>query len=125
MTLEIVVGDLPHGAEVQLTFHGLFDSGERAGASKWDFQLALDRLEDGAPVEMAQVEFYDRPLLPVEVDWTGTGKADSFGVVRLQIAYRLCRGRPNYLPSCLLLPGSFLSAELIDPTPWAEAPACP
>jgi hypothetical protein len=128
MVLDLTLAGLPPAAPIALSFHGVFDFAARGRALPWDYQLVLSRVNaDGVTRSDPVLELsgFNAVDFPVAGDWSGAGVADASGVAFLDLFFEQCRERAGAVGGgCLVLPGSYLVARVVDPAPWEAAPAC-
>jgi hypothetical protein len=117
--LTFALGDLPPSARVVLSGHALLDFPARKGLAAWGYTVDLflyeapDRIWVNGASAFLGVDF------PVVLDFSRQRDASLVGI--------LTEGLDAACKSdlfCLLVPGSYLEARVIDPSPWSSPPAC-
>jgi hypothetical protein len=125
-TLRFALGDLPSDALVNLSLHGVLDLPARGQTTPWDYWIEIAVADAAGNVRQAiDVSAFNAVDFPIQRDWSGESRSDPSGVVDVHLLFAHCRGREGRLTEgagCALLPGSYLTARVVDPAPWESAP---
>jgi hypothetical protein len=116
-TWPVSVGGFPPGATVSYALFWGLDIAERAGKEPFDPFIGI--------TVSAAVAFSIRdhvPKFPAWREFDSSTKADGDGVVQLPLVLEDCEGAAP--STCSVAPTSTLDFELVDRSPWLEAPPC-
>ena len=121
--LRVTLPGLPPSVLVTLSLHVVLDLADRGKTLPWDYSIVLRR---GDPLLDYPILFeeagYNAVDFPIAGDWSGLSVTSAEGVAELPISFTQCTGRGA--GGCILLPGSSVTARLIDAEPWRAPPQC-
>lgn len=125
--LRLALGDLPPAAPVVASSHWVLDFANRSSSIPWDYWVRIGALLPGDAQARPALDLaaFNAVAFPVLADWSADTATDAQGLLQLAFTF-VGDGRPGRMEQwgTVILPGTEISARLVDPRPWVAAPPC-